>query len=153
MDRAVVFLDPYGMAVDWDTVVRIGHTRKVDLWMLFPCSGVIRMLPRKGEPDDAWAKRLTSLFGTEDWRAEFYPKSRQADLFANADARERRVDAESVAEFLIGRLNGIFSAVIERPVILYNSRGSPLFFLVFAAGNPRGAVTAVKIAQHLVVRS
>ena len=34
--RAVVFLDPYGMQVDWETIVKLGRTEAVDLWLLFP---------------------------------------------------------------------------------------------------------------------
>ena len=33
---AVVFLDPYGMQVDWETIVKLGRTEAVDLWLLFP---------------------------------------------------------------------------------------------------------------------
>ena len=34
--RAVVFLDPYGMQVDWETLKALGKTHGVDLWLLFP---------------------------------------------------------------------------------------------------------------------
>src|SRR5205823_1937476 len=34
--RAVVFLDPYGMQVEWQTIRRLGETKAVDLWFLFP---------------------------------------------------------------------------------------------------------------------
>lgn len=35
-NRAVVFLDPYGMAVEWRTVEAIAQTQAADLWILFP---------------------------------------------------------------------------------------------------------------------
>jgi len=34
--RAVVFLDPYGMAVEWATLEAIARTKAIDLWVLFP---------------------------------------------------------------------------------------------------------------------
>src|SRR5271165_1651205 len=34
--RAVVFLDPYGMQVEWETLKALGQTCGVDLWLLFP---------------------------------------------------------------------------------------------------------------------
>lgn len=34
--RAVVFLDPFGMQVEWRTIERIGQTKAIDLWILFP---------------------------------------------------------------------------------------------------------------------
>src|SRR3954469_14460004 len=36
VNRAVVFLDPYGMSVNWRTVERIAGTKAIDLWILFP---------------------------------------------------------------------------------------------------------------------
>src|SRR6266478_8141598 len=34
--RAVMFLDPYGMQVDWSLIEVIAKTQAVDLWILFP---------------------------------------------------------------------------------------------------------------------
>jgi three-Cys-motif partner protein len=33
--RTVMFLDPYGMQVDWSLIEAIANTRAVDLWILF----------------------------------------------------------------------------------------------------------------------
>lgn len=41
-ERAVVFLDPFGMQVDWETVEALAKTGGVDLWNLFPHIGVAR---------------------------------------------------------------------------------------------------------------
>jgi len=34
--RAVVFLDPYGMQVEWATLEAIARTKAIDVWILFP---------------------------------------------------------------------------------------------------------------------
>jgi three-Cys-motif partner protein len=152
-DRAVVFLDPYGMAVNWETIIRLGKTEKVDLWMLFPVSSVIRMLPNAGPPNEAWSRRLNSFFGTEDWRTTFYlDDSPQAGLFSDPAPLTRNVDAEAVANFVLGRLKEHFVDVAPKPLALYNSRRSPLFHLVFAASNPRGAKAALNIANYIIGR-
>lgn len=53
--RAVLFLDPYGMQVEWETIKAIGATKSIDLWLLFPIGvAVNRMLPRDGQIFDAW---------------------------------------------------------------------------------------------------
>lgn len=36
MQRAVIFLDPYGMQVEWATIEAIARTKAIDLWILFP---------------------------------------------------------------------------------------------------------------------
>ncbi|HFD86483.1 MAG TPA: three-Cys-motif partner protein TcmP [Gammaproteobacteria bacterium] len=150
MDRAVVFLDPYGMAVQWTTIEKLAKTQKVDLWMLFPSSSVIRMLPRQGPPDEAWSRRLNELFGDDSWRSEFYKETPRKDLFGLHITFNREVTEETVARFLLRRLKKIFAGVVKEPLILRNSRGSPLFMLVFAAGNPRGAKTAISIAGDII---
>jgi three-Cys-motif partner protein len=53
--RGVVFLDPYGLQVSWDTLVAIQRTRSLDLWVSFPlgsasigCSRKMGKSPRNG---------------------------------------------------------------------------------------------------------
>jgi len=150
-DRAVVFLDPYGMEVKWEAVRQLAKTRKVDLWMLFPSSSVIRMLPRQGPPEEAWDHRLTEFFGTNSWREHFYPPSApQGELFPDEPGVARDVSTERVAEYMLNRLREEFEQVVDKPLVLYNSRRSPLFMLLFAAGNPKGAGPAMRIAQHII---
>lgn len=79
-ERAVVFLNPYGMQVEWSTIQALGTTKAVDLWYLFPL-GVARMLTRDGKIEDSWRKRLTTLFGTADWEERFYRMEARKDLF------------------------------------------------------------------------
>ena len=42
--RAVLFLDPYGMEVEWDTMVAIAKTQAIDLWILFPLGIAVNRL-------------------------------------------------------------------------------------------------------------
>jgi len=153
MDRAVVFLDPLGMQVQWKTVEDLGKTQKVDLWMLFPYSSVVRMLPNAGPPDEAWSDRLTQLFGDDKWRQVFYPQEKRTELFGPYDTSKRDVTMDKVLRYLLKKLNSCYSGVIEKPLVLYNSKNSPLYLLVFAAGNKKAADTATRIAQDIVDRN
>jgi len=45
-----------------------------------------------------------------------------------------------------------FAGVAENPLLLRNSKNNPLYLLCFASGNPRGAKTAIKIAQDILKR-
>jgi len=48
--RAVLFLDPYGMQVEWQTIEAIAKTKAIDMWLLFPLGiGVNRLLTRSGD--------------------------------------------------------------------------------------------------------
>ena len=43
--RAVLFLDPYGMQVEWKSIEAVASTQAIDLWLLFPLGmGVNRLL-------------------------------------------------------------------------------------------------------------
>ena len=51
--RAVVFLDPYGMQVEWSTINAMANTKAIDLWILFPLGiGVNRLLMKQRPPED-----------------------------------------------------------------------------------------------------
>jgi three-Cys-motif partner protein len=39
--RAVLFLDPFGMQVSWDTLKAAAGTKCIDLWLLFPLGSAI----------------------------------------------------------------------------------------------------------------
>jgi three-Cys-motif partner protein len=152
--RAVVFLDPYGMQVNWDTIVLLGKTGAVDLWLLFPLGqAVMRLLRKEGDPPAEWQQALDRIFGTHDWYSRFYRTEKQQDLFdEEVTATFRIVGANEVASFMIERLETAFSAVAKNPGTLYNSQNAPLYLFCFASANPKGAPTALKIANYLLKR-
>jgi len=149
--RAVVFLDPYGMSVAWETIEAIARTRAVDLWILFPFAiGANRMMPSDELPDKDWGMSLTNVFGTVDWMKRFYERKSNADLFGpQPDSISKVVAPGGILAFFVERLKTVFPHVVDEPMILYNSNNSPMYALCFAAGNEKGGKTAIKIAAHL----
>lgn len=80
--RAVVFLDPYGMQVNWKTIAMLGETKAVDLWLLFPLGqAVMRLLQKRSEPPPEWQQALDRIFGTREWSSRFYKTEKQDDFF------------------------------------------------------------------------
>lgn len=150
--RAVVFLDPYGMEVDWATIRAIARTQAIDLWYLFPLGPVMRLLTAKEPPPEAWAQRVTRTLGTDSWHEVFYQKGTVNTLFGQKRMEIRDADFERVSSFFVERLKAVFPAVAENPLPLRNSKNTPLYLLCFAACNPRGAVTALKIARYILGR-
>lgn len=152
-NRAVVFLDPYGMQVEWVTIQALAATKAVDLWLLFPLGqAVSRLLTRSEPPTGAWAKRLSLFFGSDDWKSALYRKPGQADLFGQEERAQRAAGIDAIGRYFIKRLEAIFAGVAPNPLPLLNSRKVPIYLLCFAAGNPRGAPTAVKIAGDILGR-
>ena len=145
--RAVLFLDPFGMNVSWETITAIAKTEAIDLWYLFPLMGVNRLLNNDGDIKESNRKKLDDVFGSTDWSDRFYQK---LPLFENYPWEEKTVDSKSIAEYLVDRLKTIFPGVAENPLLLRNSRNGPLFLLCFAAANKKGAKPAIKIAKHIL---
>lgn len=154
--RGVLFLDPFGMQVDWTTLEAVAGTQSIDVWILFPVGiGVNRMLPRDGQIPDGWRARLDRVFGADDWYDAFYRPARIQGFFETEPRMVKTGSFNAIAEYYLDRLRTIFPAVAENPWVLRNSRNMPLFLLCFAAGNPsrRAKDAALRIAGHILGKS
>jgi len=149
--RAVLFLDPYGMQVDWTTIEAIAKTEAIDLWLLFPLgTGVNRLLKKSGDIPDSWRARLNSLLGTENWYDEFYKVTKAQDLFGNELEHVEKATMQTIGRYFNDRLKTIFAGVVDQPGVLKNKVNNPLYLLCFAVGNERGKDIALRIANHLL---
>lgn len=152
--RGVLFLDPFGMQVEWGTLEAIAETQAIDLWLLFPLGvAVNRMLRKDGQIPEKWRNRLTTLFGTPDWMDAFYKNKTEKTLFGEQTITHKVEDPfESISSYFVDRLKTIFPGVAENPLPLYNTKNNPLYLLCFASANPKGSATAIKIAQDILRR-
>jgi three-Cys-motif partner protein len=149
--RAVLFLDPYGMQVEWSTIEAVAATRSIDMWLLFPLGiGVNRLLTRSGHIPEEWKRRLNLLLGTESWYEEFYRFEPESSLFGGAEERVIKASTDTIGRYFNDRLRSVFAAVADQPKVLRNSANSPLYLLCFAAGNERGSKIAVRIANDVL---
>lgn len=149
--RALVFLDPFGMQIEWNTIELIANTKAIDLWMLFPIGmGVNRLLYNDGKIPVSHRKKLNKLFGRSDWYDEFYQLAQQLSLFCENDEVEKKDDIlTKIEEYYLKRLESIFHFVAKNPLPLRNSTNSLMYLLCFAAGNPN-APKALEIAEDIL---
>ena len=151
--RGVLFLDPYGMTVRWETLVKVAATNALDVWYLFPLSAVYRQAAVKFEKVDAGkAAALDSVLGTTEWREEFYTESNQHSFLGDGPVSAQRTSGPAeITAYVHARLCQIFKGWVSPPIMLPESGGAPLFALFFAVANP--AEPAVKLsmraAEHL----
>lgn len=157
-ERAVLFLDPFGMHVEWSTLEAIAKTGAVDVWYLFPYAGLYRQAAKNADALDADKEAsLTRVLGTDEWRQAFYAQNPQSDLFGSNNGDVRNTDHRQMLQFVSKRLKGLFPAVTD-PKVLYqggdakNPSGAPLFALYFAASNPapKAHRLATKIANDIL---
>ena len=150
--RGVLFLDPFGTQVDWATIQSICRTNALDTWILFPVGTVQRILPRSRRPENVsprWASRLDRIYGGDTWKALYTPSQQLPLLGPRRDQRERGVSGllETYRQQLRNLVKDRFLA---ESGTLRNSRGAPLFELLFFVGNRRGIGPAKRIAKHLL---
>ena len=88
--RGVIFIDPYGLEVSWETLEAIAKTKSFDVWYLFPISGVCRQASLDFKKMEEYKKKsLDKIFGTRDWQNAFYEKKEQPGLFETKESMER----------------------------------------------------------------
>ena len=149
--RAVLFLDPYGLSVEWNTLVAVANTKAIDLWYLFSISGLYRQAARNIEKvNEEKAAAIDRVLGTNEWREAFYKPPKQGVLFGTGATGERTANVAALERFVKARLESIFPAVAV-PLPLPKS-GTQLFSLFFAVSNPaRKAIgPAMRIAEHIL---
>ena len=147
-----MFADPYGTQVDWETIKSISETQAIDLWILFPIGTVNRLLNRNGKIIESRKRKLNKFFGDKEWFDMFFEQSKNEKLFTadNEPSFVKTTSFEKIALYYNEKYQTIFAGVAPNPLILTNSTNSPIFVLYFAAGNPRGAEIAVRIAEDIL---
>ena len=149
--RGVLFLDPFGMQVEWATVRAIAGTGCIDTWILFPFAANRLMTHYPKDIPDAWRARLDALFGTNEWEQRFYRQRRQTDIFlGDVTVVEKQLTLSGLAAFYEERLRSVFPVVAPNSRVLKTDAGQSLFQLFFAAGNTRGGPVALRIATHIL---
>ena len=118
--RAVLFLDPFGMQITWDTIEAIAQTQAIDLWLLFPLGvAVNRILTKNGRINPTWRAKLDTMFGATDWYDAFYQKTKQSALFDDEEQIEKVANFDSISEYYVRTSqNGIFGSRRKPPTTL-----------------------------------
>jgi three-Cys-motif partner protein len=104
--RGVIFLDPYGMEVEWATVRAIAQTKALDVWYLFPLMGIYRQAANDWVAiDDSKRPLITRVLGTDDWENAWYDTPHgQKDMFDHPETPVRMVDVDTIDGYVKSRL-------------------------------------------------
>lgn len=144
-ERAIVFLDPFGMQVNWETIVELASTRAIDVFLNFPVGMAIqRLLPRRAEDLTSVRRQyLDNYFGATDWQQVFYRK--QPSLFGDDDQGKIEHSGKTILMWYRKRLLSVFAHVSDA-ALFRNTRGAHLYYLLLASHNKTG----VKIANEIL---
>lgn len=144
-NRALVFLDPFGMQVGWDTIETLAATKAIEIFLNFPVGMAIqRLLLRQPERfTDAQRRRLDEYFGSPDWFTALYKRRRT--LFGDDEQEKTDESGKALLTWYRGRLGTLFSHV-SRAALIRNTRGGHLYYLMLASHNGTG----VRIANDIL---
>ena len=145
--KALVLLDPFGMQVDWSSIEKLKGT-STDLWILIPTGVIVnRLLDRKCKLTHI--EKLTSFFGKDEafLKNYFYNTRQETTLFGETEVVEKvQEPIRMIANLYIQQMKIIFKYVTEEPLVLYNTRNTPIFHFACASNNE----SAVKIAHEII---
>lgn len=142
--RGVVFLDPFGMQVPWRIIEDIAAIGGLEIILNLPVGMAIqRFLPKSGEFSEEERTYLDDYFGSKEWESIIYKKS--PDLFGNQSIEKLQGSGERLALWYRDRLKKAFG-YSPPPRLITNTRGTHLYYLLFAGPNKNGA----KIADYVL---
>lgn len=153
--RALVFLDPYGLEVKWETLRCLASCQKADVWFLANLGGAVRQLCHDHSKLDTFKRSaLGEYFGTDSWEDEFYQIQESDDLFDGLLAStNRKATKHDVARFHRKCLESIFRGYVSDPLQLAVGTMDDYFLLYCMSNNPSPAARAlIKKGADWVVR-
>ena len=150
--RAVVFIDPFGLSLDWETIAALGRTERVDLWYLVPSGGMSRQIKLDGTELES-AQLLDKVLGTADWRGRIIANTVTTDLFGDPISSTSKIGgAVELTEFVQERLRSVFKGGVSEKALPLGRGGRHEFSLIFACANPspKASVLALRLADAVL---
>lgn len=150
--RAVVFLDPFGLQINYDTLQLLGRTKAVDLWYLVPVFAMYRQVSGDGQINADGGPRVDLALGTNAWRKVAVVEEASTDLFNQRHLRSRRaVDIAWFEKIAKERLGAAFGGRVLEETLPLGRNGIQEFSLMFAWANPSDkAKLAAKLARAVL---
>lgn len=151
--RAVVFLDPFGLQIEYETLRLLGETQAVDVWYLVPVFAMYRQVSGDGQINPDGGPRVDAALGTDVWRnvavvEEVGPR----DLFEQAGPKSKRaVDIAWFEKVARERIGAAFGGRVLEESLPLGRNGIQEFSLMFAWANPsEKASLAAKLARAVL---
>lgn len=150
--RAVVFLDPFGLQINYETLQLLGQTGAVDLWYLVPVFAMYRQVSGDGQINADGGPRVDAALGTSAWRDVAVVEETSMDLFNQPQFRSKRaVDVAWFEKVAKDRLADAFGGQVLNETLPLGRNGIQEFSLMFAwANRHKKAELAAKLAKAVL---
>jgi three-Cys-motif partner protein len=133
--RGLCLLDPYGLHLNWEVVRTAGQMKSIELFINFPIMDMNRNVLRR-DPDQVrqdQIHRMNSYWGDISWEAAAYSRD---NLFR---FRQKTSNIDVVTAYRKRLRTEAGFAYVPDPMPMRNSKGSVVYYLIFAAQQPVAA--------------
>ncbi len=142
--RAFCLLDPYGLHLNWEVILKAGQMKSIEILLNFPVMDMNRNAlwtnPEKLRP--SYISRMNSFWGDESWRNAAY--AQQLDFEGNTKFRKLR--NEDVVSAFKKRLETVAGfPYVSQPLPMRNSTNAVVYYLFHASQKP----VATKIMEDI----
>ena len=129
--RALLFLDPFGMSVNWSVIKQASEMKTIEIILNMPIMAINRacLLNDPDKITKEHTERMNNFLGNNDWQNEIYRNMRT--LFGTTKVKNSYFDAQGLSNYFTQKLKSIFSEV-SSPLIMRNSKNTPLYCLIYA---------------------
>ena len=139
--RALCFLDPYGIHLDWSVIEQAGSLKTIEIFLNFSIMHINRNVLRHNPSKilEQEKVRMNKFWGSSDWMDLINRKESvvQVDLFGN-DCEQ--VVYSDIVNAYTTRLKTVAKfKYVSTPVPMRNSKGNIIYFLIHATHNDKGA--------------
>ncbi len=146
--RALAFIDPYGMTVNWDSIEALKGLG-IDFWILVPTGvGVNCLLVNDMNISEPWLKKLEHFLGLPRQTIidHFYKSNSTHTLFGEETYISKEKDiVQKIGELYAQKLKSVFKFVSES-FVMRNSTNSIMYHFMMATNNHN----ALKIANDVI---
>ena len=153
--RAVVFLDPCGNSVSWQTLEHIANTKAIDLWYLFPAGwGVNRQISGDGTIHYTHEASITRLYGREDWKKQAIEPLPQLSLPGmDVPTFVKTATPISMTRYMMSCMKEIFGGGVSDEWLPLGENGRHDFSLIFGWTNPSPKAKLANTLATAVLKS
>lgn len=140
--RGVAFLDPFGAHLSWESVLALARTRVFEVIINFPLHMCLnRMMTKDPAIRANWRAELDT-FLPPGWYDQAYET---VHGILGVEVRKRHDAPKRLLGWYRGQLRQAFGHVSE-PRLIRNTKGSPLYYLLWAGPNEAG----LKVADYIM---
>jgi three-Cys-motif partner protein len=142
--RALCFLDPYKILLDWNVLVEAARMKTIETFIHFPTGDIQRNVLRHDQStvDPTDIARMNLMWGEDSWRKAAFVN--EPDLFGD---REVKAPIDSLLSAFADRLRKVAGfAHVSKPLPMRNKTNAIIYHLIFATRN----ATGLRIANHIL---